>query len=145
MFLIVLSDQGFTRLFRHADPSGYLAETLRRQGELIQNYYAVAGAPLANEIALISGQGPTPQTAATARVLATSGPAKKGQRGQVLGNGCVYPRATKTLADQLTAAHAQPGRPTSQVGSSSAPTDAPAEACKLGRAPLAGGAHASRT
>jgi phosphatidylinositol-3-phosphatase len=31
-------------------------------------------------------------------------PAHEGARGQILGNGCVYPGATKTLATQLTAA-----------------------------------------
>jgi hypothetical protein len=102
VFLIVLSDRGFTQSF--GGKGGYLSGALRRQGELVQNYYAVAGAPLANEIALISGQGPTAQTAADCPVFARVSPGRKGHRGQVLGSGCVYPVATKTLADELTTA-----------------------------------------
>ena len=37
----------------------YLATTLTQQGELLTNYYGVAGGSLANQIALISGQGLT--------------------------------------------------------------------------------------
>jgi phosphatidylinositol-3-phosphatase len=102
VFLIVLSDRGFFRSF--ASHGGYLSGALRRQGELVQNYYAVAGAPLANEIALTSGQGPTAQTASDCPKFSRIQPAHKGPHGQVLGNGCVYPGATKSLASQLTAA-----------------------------------------
>jgi hypothetical protein len=104
VFLIVLSDRGFTESFGAGAASGYLGGALRRQGELVQNYYAVAGAPLANEIALISGQGPTAQTATDCPSFSRIRPAKKGRRGQVLGTGCVYPAATNTLANQLTTA-----------------------------------------
>ncbi len=102
VFLIVLSDRGFPQSF--GAPSGYLSGALRRQGELIQNYYAVAGAPLANEIALVSGQGPTVQTAIDCPVFSRIEPATKGVRGQVIGSGCAYPAATKTLASQLSSA-----------------------------------------
>ncbi|MGN6869597.1 MAG: alkaline phosphatase family protein [Solirubrobacteraceae bacterium] len=104
VFLIVLSDRGFTRSFGAGAASGYLGGALRRQGELVQNYYAVAGSPLANEIALVSGQGPTAQTATDCPVFSRVKPGSKGRRGQVLGTGCVYPPATKTLAGQLTTA-----------------------------------------
>ncbi len=102
VFLIVLSDRGFTQSF--GGSSGYLSGALRRQGELVQNYYAVAGAPLANEIALVSGQGPTVQTATDCPVFSHIKPATKGARGQVIGSGCAYPAATKTLAGQLSSA-----------------------------------------
>ena len=104
VFLIVLSDRGFTKSFGAGAAGGYVAGALRRQGELVQNYYGVAGAPLANEIALVSGQGPTAQTAADCPVFSRVRPGHKGARGQVLGTGCVYPAATKTLAGQLTGA-----------------------------------------
>jgi phosphatidylinositol-3-phosphatase len=104
VFLIVLSDRGFAHSFGATPSGGYLSGALRRQGELVQNYYAVAGAPLANELALVSGQGPTAQTAADCPVVSHIGPGKKGARGQVLGTGCVYPATTKTLATQLTSA-----------------------------------------
>ena len=101
-FLIVLSDRGYTQSF--GTSSGYLSGALRHEGELVQNYYAVAGAPLANEIGLVSGQGPTVQTAGDCPVFAPIKPATKGARGQVIGNGCEYPAATKTLAGQLSTA-----------------------------------------
>jgi phosphatidylinositol-3-phosphatase len=105
VFLIVLSDRGFTQSF--GSSSGYLSGALRKQGELVQNYYAVATSPLANEIAMISGQGPTAQTASDCPVFSHIKPGTKAPRGQVLGNGCAYPTSTKTLASQLTAAHDQ--------------------------------------
>jgi hypothetical protein len=103
VFLIVLSDRGFTQSF--GSSGGYLSGSLRKQGELVQNYYAVAPSPLANEIAMTSGQGPTAQTASDCPVFSHIKPGTKGPRGQVLGNGCAYPTITKTLAIQLTAAH----------------------------------------
>jgi phosphatidylinositol-3-phosphatase len=102
VFMIVLSDRGFTQSFGSTSSAGYLAGSLRREGELVQNYYAVAGSPLANEIALVSGQGPTAQNAADCPVFSHIKHATKGPRGQVVGNGCAYPSATKTLASELT-------------------------------------------
>ncbi len=102
VFMVVLSDRGFTQSFGSTSSSGYLAGALRREGELVQNYYAVAGSPLANEVALVSGQGPTAQNAADCPVFSRVKQATKGPRGQVVGNGCAYPSATKTLASELT-------------------------------------------
>jgi phosphatidylinositol-3-phosphatase len=103
VFLIVLSDQGFNAAFGPSSQASYLSKTLTRQGELLDNYYAVAGGELANEIALISGQGPTAQTAANCPLYTDITPGTIGAQGQVLGSGCVYPRQALTLADQITA------------------------------------------
>jgi phosphatidylinositol-3-phosphatase len=105
LFLIVLSDQGFGQTFSPSSPDKYLSGTLTRQGELVENYYAVAASPLANRVALISGQGPTQQTIADCPKYAAIKPASKHSMGQVIGNGCVYPKKTLTLADELTAKH----------------------------------------
>jgi hypothetical protein len=104
VFLIVLSDQGFNAAFSPSSQATYLSKTLTGQGELLENYHAVAGGELANEIALISGQGPTPQTAANCPLYTEITPGTLGAQGQVLGSGCVYPRQALTLGDQLTAA-----------------------------------------
>jgi phosphatidylinositol-3-phosphatase len=104
VFLIMLSGHGYADAFGPDSPAPYLAKTLRRQGELLPDYYAVAPGELANEIALISGQGPTRQTAANCPVYADVAPATLGDGAQVLGDGCVYPATVTTLADQLTAA-----------------------------------------
>ena len=102
VFMIVLSDRGFNQSFNTS--SGYLSGALRRQGELVDNYYAVAGSPLANEIALVSGQGPTVETATDCPKFTRINHANKGPRGQVIGIGCDYPTSTKTLASELTSA-----------------------------------------
>jgi hypothetical protein len=104
VFLIVLSDQGYANTFSPVSTDRYLSKTLPKQGELINNYYAVAGSPLANDIALISGQGPTQQTASNCPTFSLVSPGST-QAGQVLGDGCVYPASAHTLPDQLTAKH----------------------------------------
>lgn len=104
VFLIVLSDQGYDAMFGGGSTAPYLSQALPKQGELLPDYYAVTGGELANEIALISGQGPTPQTAANCPTFASIAPGTLGSEGQVLGEGCVYPQSTQTLADQLTTA-----------------------------------------
>ena len=62
--MIVLGDQGYEAAFGKSSTAPYLSKTLAGKGELLENYYAVTQGDLANEIALLSGQGPTPQTAA---------------------------------------------------------------------------------
>jgi hypothetical protein len=105
VFLIVLSEQAYNETFSAASSQRYFNKTLTDQGELLTNYYAVAGGPLANEIAMISGQGPTQQTVADCPLYSKLAPAGRGSRGQVIGQGCVYPSWTKTLPAQLVAAH----------------------------------------
>jgi phosphatidylinositol-3-phosphatase len=104
VFLIVLSDQGAAAAFGPSSPAPYLAKTLSGEGELLENYYAVSQGELANAIALISGQGPTPQTVGDCPQYTDIAPGAAGPEGQVLGSGCVYPAQTLTLANQLTAA-----------------------------------------
>lgn len=102
VFLIVLSDQGAEAAFGPGSPAPYLARTLTGEGELLENYYAVSGGELANAVALIGGQGPTPQTASDCPQYTDLAPGTVGAEGQALGSGCVYPRQTLTLAGQLT-------------------------------------------
>jgi hypothetical protein len=103
MFVIMLSGHGYADAFGPDSKATYLAKTLPAQGEVINNYYAATQGELANGIALISGQGPTAQTQLNCPnygdLVTTGG----GDDDQVLGDGCVYPAATKTLGDQLRA------------------------------------------
>jgi hypothetical protein len=103
VFLIVLGDNGFESAFGEASPAPYLAKTLRAKGELLSNYYAVTQGDLANEIALISGQGPTAETAVNCPNYTDITPGTVGTAEQVTGTGCVYPAATQTLPGQLAA------------------------------------------
>jgi phosphatidylinositol-3-phosphatase len=105
VWVIMLGQQSYSDTFASDSPDSYLHGTLAKQGELVPNYYAVAGSELANEIALISGQGPTPQTTANCPKFLAIKPGKIGAHGQVLGQGCVYPKKADTLPQQLAANH----------------------------------------
>lgn len=104
VFLIVLGDNGYEETFGPASPAPYLAKTLPEQGELLSNYYAVTQGDLANQIALISGQGPTVETAANCPNYTDVVAGTIASGGQVEGSGCVYPATTPTLPGQLTTA-----------------------------------------
>jgi hypothetical protein len=104
VFLIVLADHGFQEAFGAGSPAPYLAKTLAGQGELLTNYYAVTQGDLANEIALLSGQGPTPETAAGCPTYTEIAPGTVGAGGQAEGKGCLYPPGALTLPGQLAAA-----------------------------------------
>ena len=103
VFVVMLSTEGFKALFGPGSAYTYLNRTLRPQGELLENYYGVAGSPLANEIALISGQGPTTQTMQNCPQYTALTPGTIGKDKQAQGDGCVYPAATANLPDQLVA------------------------------------------
>ncbi len=105
VFLVMLADEPYASVFGPSSSAPYLSQTLERRGELLVRYYAVAHDELANGIALLSGQGPTPQTEVNCPTYAEIAPATSGADGQVLGQGCVYPAATETLAGQLAAKH----------------------------------------
>ena len=105
VFVIMLSDEPYSAVFGPSSTAPYLAQTLERQGELLVGYHAVAHEELANEVALLSGQGPTLETAANCPNYTAITPASDGADGQVLGTGCVYPASTQTLPGQLQAKH----------------------------------------
>src|SRR6185437_15190806 len=103
IFVVMLSEQPYAALFGPSSQSPYLSRTLERKGELLVRYYAVAHQGMANGVALISGQGPTAQTAANCPLYSDIVAARTLADEQVGGEGCVYPPAVKTLAGQLTA------------------------------------------
>ncbi len=105
VFVVMLSDQPYAAVFGPSSQSPYLSQTLEHKGELLVRYYAVAHQELANAIALISGQGPTVQTAANCPNYSPITPTTVGADAQVTGSGCVYPSSTKTLVTQLAAKH----------------------------------------
>jgi hypothetical protein len=105
VFLIVLSNEPYAEEFGPETSAHYLSWTLEGKGELLARYDAVAHEQLANGIALLSGQGPTPQTAANCPTYSPLSPASPGADGQALGQGCVYPASVATLPGQLSAKH----------------------------------------
>jgi hypothetical protein len=101
-FLIVLGEGGYEETFGAASSSPYLARVLPKKGELLPNYYGVTGGVLANEIALLSGQGPTPETAADCPNYTAIAPGTVSVFAeQVEGNGCVYGKEVKSLPTEL--------------------------------------------
>lgn len=103
VFVIVLSDQPYAAAFGPESKATYLSRTLERRGELLVRYYAVAHQGLADGIALLSGQGPTPQTVQNCPVYENLEPGTTGAAEQVIGHGCVYPSTTGSLPGQLMA------------------------------------------
>lgn len=101
VFLIMLGEGGYEETFGEASTSEYLSKELPAQGELLPNYFAVTKGVLANQIALLSGQGPTPETQAGCPNYADVAPGAESEEGQVEGNGCIYPATTKTLPGQM--------------------------------------------
>jgi phosphatidylinositol-3-phosphatase len=105
VFVIMLSDEPYTSVFGPSSSAPYLASTLEHRGELLSGFHAVAHEELANEAALISGQGPTLETAANCPSYTDILSTGAGEDEQVLGAGCVYPSSTQTLPGQLEAKH----------------------------------------
>jgi hypothetical protein len=101
-WLIVLGEGSFESTFSATAAAPYLTRTLPKKGLLIPNYYGVTGGVLANEIALLSGQGPTLETAANCPVYTAISPGTVAATAeQVEGNGCVYAETVESLPTQL--------------------------------------------
>jgi hypothetical protein len=101
-FLIVLGEGGYDETFGAASASPYLSRVLPKKGELLPNYYGVTSGVLANEIALLSGQGPTPETAANCPSYTAIAPGTVSVFAeQVEGDGCVYGDEVKSLPSEL--------------------------------------------
>jgi hypothetical protein len=103
VFIIVLENKGFDKTFGPSSPATYLSQTLTAQGQLLRQYYGIGHKSLANYVAMVSGQGPNGVTQADCLVYTNVVPGTQTSFfGQTLGEGCVYPAETKTVADQLT-------------------------------------------
>jgi phosphatidylinositol-3-phosphatase len=102
-FLIVLGENSYEGTYGPTAEAPYLSRVLPKKGELIPNYYGVTGGVLANEIALLSGQGPTAETAANCPNYSAITPGTVSETAeQVEGTGCVYGKEVKSLPTELT-------------------------------------------
>jgi len=122
--VIEFENEGYATTFGPGSPATYLNGTLRKKGELLQNYYAIGHNSLDNYIAQVSGQSPTEDTQADCAdngfIFAdmspgTPDPNQKVNPGQVDGEGCVYPASVHTIANQLDAKY--PPNKTTHVAS----------------------------
>ena len=103
VFVIVLENEGFERTFGAHSAAPYLARELPRHGVLLSQYFGTAHFSLGNYLAMISGQGGTPETRGDCDTYADFVQTGTTPDGQAIGRGCVYPSTVHTLADQLTA------------------------------------------
>jgi phosphatidylinositol-3-phosphatase len=101
VFVIVLENKGYAETFGPASQAPYLAHQLTAQGQLLTQYYGIGHESLDNYIAMVSGQAPNAATQSDCQVYTDVAPGTQGPAGQAIGQGCVYPRWTQTIADQL--------------------------------------------
>jgi hypothetical protein len=105
VWLIDLSRQSFSSALRQTTQDPYLARRLIPEGTLLSNYTLTATSPLANDVALLSGQGVNTDTEQDCPTYSEVQPPEvSAKTGFVEGVGCVYPLPVKTLADELTTA-----------------------------------------
>ncbi|HUC04996.1 MAG TPA: alkaline phosphatase family protein [Acidimicrobiales bacterium] len=121
--VIELENEGFDATWGPGSPATYLNGTLRKKGELLADYYGIGHFSLDNYIAQVSGQAPTADTGADcadngfafANVEPGTPSTDPADPGQVVGEGCVYPRSVLTIASQLDARY--PPNPRTHVAS----------------------------
>jgi phosphatidylinositol-3-phosphatase len=102
-FVIVLGEGGYDETWGVAAETPYMSRVLPKKGELLPNYYGVTSGVLANEIALLSGQGPTQETALNCPNYTAIAPGTVSVFAeQVEGAGCVYGKEVKSLPTQLS-------------------------------------------
>jgi phosphatidylinositol-3-phosphatase len=102
VFVINLENKGYDETFGAASPAPYLSKKLRGKGQLMSQYYGVAHHSLPNYIAQLSGQGPNAQTQSDCPVYSNFTGSGTAAPGQAVGQGCVYPKRVRTVANQLT-------------------------------------------
>jgi phosphatidylinositol-3-phosphatase len=104
VFVVNIENKGFHTTWGRHSRAPYLAHTLRAEGVLLTHYYGTAHHSLGNYLAQISGQGPDLATQHDCPVFTRFKESRPVDHGQVVGNGCVYPKKVDTLPQQLTAA-----------------------------------------
>jgi len=104
VFVIMLENKGYAQTFGSGSAAPYLSQTLVSRGQLLTNYYGIGHNSLDNYIAMISGQAPDSQTQADCSTYKDfSNSNTFASYGQIIGQGCVYPAAVSTIANQLQA------------------------------------------
>jgi hypothetical protein len=97
-----MENKDYAQTFAAKDPQApFLAKTLPSMGALLPEYHAIGHLSLDNYIAVVSGQGPNPQTQSDCQIFTEFAPGTEGPDGQAMGSGCVYPASVKTIANQL--------------------------------------------
>jgi len=105
VFVVNIENKGFRATWGPHSAAPYLAKRLRAKGVLLTQYYGTAHHSLGNYLAQISGQGPSYATQHDCPVYTRFKETRPVVKpGQVVGNGCVYPKKVRTLPGQLVKA-----------------------------------------
>ncbi len=103
VFVIMLENNDYSATFGNPSQDPYLATTLPSEGTLLQNYYGIGHFSNDNYVGFVSGQAPNSDNQSDCVGGFVDFPSGDGQvNGIQQGQGCVYPSAVPTLADQLT-------------------------------------------
>jgi hypothetical protein len=119
VFEISLSAPSFAKAFGAHSQLPYL-RSLARQGTVLSGYHSLGAGELADELALVGGQAPNPDTEKGCPTYAEfpSG-AVANKAGLMSGRGCIYPDTVLTIGDQVTAGGKVWGAYTQDMGSQS--------------------------
>jgi hypothetical protein len=103
IFEIMISAPSYAAAFGRHSQLSYLRSLMAR-GTLLPEYHSLGRGELADELALVSGQAPNPETSHACPTY-TDFPqsAVANAAGIVHGRGCVYPDSALTIGDQVTA------------------------------------------
>jgi phosphatidylinositol-3-phosphatase len=105
VFVIALTTTSYRAAFGSGSTMTYLDHVLRRKGDLLTGYETLGETDLPDYLAMVSGQGPNPDTERDCTTYASfSSTAAPDKAGEVKGRGCVYPDTVLTIGDQLDAA-----------------------------------------
>ncbi len=104
VFVIVLENASYAQSYGPNSKYPYLSGVLRKQGVLLNQYYATSHYSLGNYLAMLGGVAPNADTQRDCPAYVPMTNARRAPMGQVSARtGCIYPTSVPTLAGQLTA------------------------------------------
>jgi len=101
VYVVVVPGQDVAAAAQTPEAAPYLAKALAPKGTILSGYRGIAAGGLPNTVALISGQGPTPEIVSGCPAHADLKPGTIGDDAQELGAGCAFSVQTGTIGDQL--------------------------------------------
>lgn len=106
VWTIILENKSYEATFTGLNQNDYLWKTLPSYGELLRQYYGTGHFSLDNYISAVAGQAPAPDNQNDCPQYTNVAPGFPAPDGQVYAaTGCVYPKSTQTLFNQLDGKH----------------------------------------
>jgi hypothetical protein len=104
VFVVVLENASYDQSYGPNSRVPYLAQTLRSQGVLLDQYYANAHYSLGNYLAMMGGVAPNPDIQMDCPAYTDMVHPSPARFGQIKSDaGCIFPPSVRTLAGQLAA------------------------------------------